>query len=190
MYFNLTLLEGETAVLDFTDPLNVTFTSNFQGNILSAISPGSSFDFFMKPDNNAISVFLNWDGVVLDYLDTFGSVSNFLLTGVNGSNSDNGTLYVSVVQLGPPGTPSHLIYIYSDAARTNLVATLSGAYTTTGTKTVIEQNGSGISGTLDVDSVGDDTNRTIYIKSYPVVSMTWRNTHASTDGAFPGRLVR
>lgn len=58
LYFNLTLLAGETAVLDFSNPNSVTFSSNFRANLLSAILPGSSLNFFLAPGENKISVFI------------------------------------------------------------------------------------------------------------------------------------
>lgn len=56
--FSLFLNAGETFVLDFSDPLSVTFTSNFRGNVLGEILPGSTFNFFLKPGNNSLGVFI------------------------------------------------------------------------------------------------------------------------------------
>lgn len=57
IYFSLTLNAGETAVLDLT-PDNVSFVSDFQGNILSTILPGSQqSDFFLQAGANSISLF-------------------------------------------------------------------------------------------------------------------------------------
>jgi hypothetical protein len=58
LWFNLTLLAGEMAVLDFSDQLNVTFESNVRGNLLGTILPGSSLDFFLQPNQNSISLFI------------------------------------------------------------------------------------------------------------------------------------
>ena len=58
VYFDLTLNAGEIATLDFSDPLNVTFSSNFRPNLLGALLPGSNFDFFLQPGANSISLFI------------------------------------------------------------------------------------------------------------------------------------
>lgn len=59
IYFNITLLSGETAYLDLT-PGKISFTSSFRGNILSAIIPGSNLaKFKLVPGLNNISTFIN-----------------------------------------------------------------------------------------------------------------------------------
>lgn len=56
LFFDLTLLAGETAILEIS-PTRVTFVSSFRGNILGTILPGSNqADFTLKPGNNDISV--------------------------------------------------------------------------------------------------------------------------------------
>lgn len=56
--FNLTLLAGEVATLNLASG-NISFTSNFRGNILSTILPGSNLaSFKLMPGANTISVFV------------------------------------------------------------------------------------------------------------------------------------
>jgi len=56
IYLNLTLNAGETARLVFT-PDNISFTSDFVGNIASTIMQGSSTaDFFLQPGANSITM--------------------------------------------------------------------------------------------------------------------------------------
>lgn len=57
LYFDLTILAGETVVLDFSDPNNVLIYSNARENLLSSILPGSNLDFFLTPGDNDISMF-------------------------------------------------------------------------------------------------------------------------------------
>jgi hypothetical protein len=57
IYFNLTMLAGETAVLDL-DPDNPTFTSTFRGNLLSTILAGSNMDLSLLPGANNLSIFV------------------------------------------------------------------------------------------------------------------------------------
>lgn len=58
LYFNLTLLANERAVLDLT-PGRIRFYSNFRPNLLGTILPGSSLATFrLVPGTNYISVFI------------------------------------------------------------------------------------------------------------------------------------
>jgi hypothetical protein len=58
IFFNLTLLAGETAVLNL-DPMHPSFISSFRGDIWgSAILPGSNLNWFMQPGANNISSFI------------------------------------------------------------------------------------------------------------------------------------
>jgi hypothetical protein len=56
IYFNLTMLVGETAYL-VLDPNGVRFWSVFRGNLMSTILPGSDLDFFLVPGSNNISAY-------------------------------------------------------------------------------------------------------------------------------------
>jgi hypothetical protein len=57
VFFDLTLLAGETAVLDL-NPDNPTFTSTFRGNLLSTILAGSNMDLSLLPGANNLSIFI------------------------------------------------------------------------------------------------------------------------------------
>lgn len=57
IYFDLTLLAGEVAVLSL-DPMHISFTSSFRGNIFSTILPGSNLIFPLQPGANNISTYL------------------------------------------------------------------------------------------------------------------------------------
>jgi hypothetical protein len=59
IFFNLTLLAGETAVLNL-DPTNFSFVSSFRGNLLAsgAILPGSNLNFELMPGINNVSAFM------------------------------------------------------------------------------------------------------------------------------------
>jgi hypothetical protein len=59
IYFDLTLVSGETAILDL-DPQQVKFTSTFKGDIISKILNGSEVaGWRLMPGDNNISLFLN-----------------------------------------------------------------------------------------------------------------------------------
>lgn len=58
MFFDLTLLAGETAVLDLI-PSRIRFTSSFRGNLLNnAILKGSMLNFPILPGSNNLSFFM------------------------------------------------------------------------------------------------------------------------------------
>lgn len=57
VYLNYTINAGETAILRF-DPDSLSFTSDFQGNLLRTILPGSdTADFFLAPGSNTLSFY-------------------------------------------------------------------------------------------------------------------------------------
>jgi hypothetical protein len=57
IYFNLTLLAGEVATLNLT-PTMVSFISNFRGNLMSTILPGSNLIFPLMPGANNLSAYM------------------------------------------------------------------------------------------------------------------------------------
>jgi len=58
LWFNLTLLAGEVATLDLT-PGAISFRSNFRGNVIGTILPGSSLATWkLAPGLNALSCFV------------------------------------------------------------------------------------------------------------------------------------
>ena len=57
IYFNLTLLPGETATLNLS-PLRARFQSSFRGDIMDTIIKGSNLDFPLLPGINNISTFI------------------------------------------------------------------------------------------------------------------------------------
>lgn len=83
IFFDLTLLAGETAIL-VLDPLNISFTSSFRGNILSAILPGSDLDFPLVPGSNNISTFffgstsLGVTAITMSWVNVYWSVDGAL----------------------------------------------------------------------------------------------------------------
>ncbi len=57
VYLSLIINAGETATFNF-DPANLSFISDFQGNIASTILSGSNeADFFLQPGDNVLSFF-------------------------------------------------------------------------------------------------------------------------------------
>lgn len=79
LYFNYTMLAGETLTLDF-NPFN--FTSSMYGNIKSKIIPGSDISKFkLKPGNNNISCFISGSptgatSATLKYKNTYFSLDS------------------------------------------------------------------------------------------------------------------
>jgi hypothetical protein len=55
--FNLTLQAGEVATLNLTQG-NISFISNWRGNIISTLLAGSNYGFKLQPGANSISVFI------------------------------------------------------------------------------------------------------------------------------------
>lgn len=58
IYFNITLLDGEVATLTL-GPGNISFISNFRGNIINTIIPGSyTATFRLTPGDNIVNAFI------------------------------------------------------------------------------------------------------------------------------------
>lgn len=79
VYLNITLLTGERVTLTLKQG-NLSFISNFRGNLLALVLPGSSLaNFELAPGNNAIGVFmLNSSGnagAYLTYREAYSSIS-------------------------------------------------------------------------------------------------------------------
>ena len=71
IYFNdLTLLAGETATLEL-NPERITFTSDWRGNLLNYILPGSSLDFPLVPGNNNVSAYMTGTTAASDMFMTY-----------------------------------------------------------------------------------------------------------------------
>jgi len=59
IYFDLTLLTGETATINFS-PERQTFTSDFRGDLRHTIVSGSELSsFLLQPGDNYISLYIN-----------------------------------------------------------------------------------------------------------------------------------
>lgn len=65
LYFNLTINSGETVTCTLT-PDNLSFISDFLGNVASTVLPGSNTaDFFLQPGANTITVLTNSTSVTI-----------------------------------------------------------------------------------------------------------------------------
>lgn len=65
IYLNATINAGETMILDL-NPTNLTFTSDFQGNLIGSILPGSMASAFrLQPGANSISTFIGSSSVTV-----------------------------------------------------------------------------------------------------------------------------
>lgn len=76
--FNLTLLAGETAILDL-NPMRMSFVSSFRGNIFNSILPGSNLDFELLPGTNNVSAFFYGTvtadtAIVISWLEQYWSL--------------------------------------------------------------------------------------------------------------------
>jgi len=64
IFFDLPVQAGETVVLDLSNPAGITFVSNFRGNIIAAIQPGSQeASFELAPGANTLAVL--WDSTLI-----------------------------------------------------------------------------------------------------------------------------
>lgn len=61
VYFNLTLLAGEVATLDFAAIGGPKFTSSFRGDLMGYVTRGSNTDLYLLPGTNKLSLFITGD---------------------------------------------------------------------------------------------------------------------------------
>ena len=171
---DLDLLAGEEARLQ-TGPGQVFFESNMRGDITNTLLPGSVAGLFrVQRGQNVISAFMTYTAAEAN--DGSNQLSAYNLQGVTGANSDNGKLYVTLVSLG---AGNYRADIYSNSARTALVGQ-SNTYSASGTLTISQQNGSGITGTITAATpTAGDADIEIEV---PVVTMYWDVVHSGTQG--------
>lgn len=173
IYFNLTLLASEEAVLDLT-PGQISFTSSLRGDILSTILPGSNHGTFRFVNGtNLISTFILSSPFEQNDNNNWFSAWDF--QGATGLNTDDGRIYIHIVITGP----DYYIFGFIDQAFTTQVVG-TGPLTTTGVKTLIEVNLSGMTGNVTVDTVPSSEDSDILI-DVPIAETYWTPRFASID---------
>lgn len=165
VYTNLYIAPGETVTLDLGSPGEIpagkTVSTDWRyrpgaNNLLGKVlSPTALARFALAPapiataGANLISVYMDPDPVETG--DAGAQLSGYEnINGITSANSDDGVLYFSI--LADDGETGWHIDIYSDSARTVLVAHTAN-YTTTGAKALVADGASGLSGTVTVDLV-------------------------------------
>jgi len=118
---------------------------------------------------NLVTVFIT-DADPREHNDDNNQLSGWEdISGISQDNTDLGKLYASIVFDG--GVNYH-VDLYMDATRTELVGH-TGTYNGAGAEPIIEDNDSGLGGTLTVDAVvGVDVDIFVY---YTIVTATWYN---------------
>lgn len=102
----------------------------------------------------------------IKYNDENNQISDIhKILGITYLNSNSGNIYISIVY----NNPNYQIYIYSDSERTRLIAHTE-EYSTPGIKNLIEDNASGIYGTITVNNiVSEDLNIYIYYQAIAII---------------------
>lgn len=153
---NLFLSPGEIVTFDLTEGIK-SVESNVLGTRLATVFPQSDLNTFaLEPSPiaaggvNSIGISMI-DTVVTEVGDNNNQVTvvSEQITGLTLSNTDQGRLYVSIIDDG--GGFFH-IAIYEDFARSELVAH-TGTYNGGGAEALIADNASGLGGTITVNAV-------------------------------------
>ena len=156
MLFDMFIAGGEIITIDLT-PGTKTVTSNFYGNKLGDVLPQSDLNTFaLAPDPLLDTDGYNHIGITMSGLAVTeqGDDNNQVtvvpaqITGLSLVNTDQGRLYVSIVDDG--GGDFH-VNIYSDLARTALVAH-TASYAAGGDEALVADNTSGLGGTITIDA--------------------------------------
>lgn len=141
----LSIASGERVTFEFAAD-GWRLSSPLRQNLAWAVLPGSLVSTFtMAPGTNRILLHSTTDPVVSGGQPTIWA--RYAIAGVTQSNSDNGTLYVSIVNTGGS---NRRVDLYRDAARTQLVGQSNVAVL--GPFVITPQNGSGLGGYMTMKS--------------------------------------
>jgi hypothetical protein len=166
------ILNNETVVID-TDPNNTIFYSSVRGNIRKMLYPGSGSVVSFRRGINYITVMLS-DNYVKTGANA-ANITNITLGNVSTKNTDDGTLYLSVIQSGP----NYHIELYKNSLRTEIVGT-TAVFQTTGTYDIDAFGGSLLTGSIKIATLAPSNN--IIIK-YGMAIMTWKKKYLSLHEA-------
>lgn len=180
VYFDrLTLQAGEEVILNF-QPGNAAFTSNLRGKINGKIAPGSDVStFHLVPGDNSI-----YTAISVATVGETGDGSNqislfsgslFLVEGLTALNTSNGIIYTTVFFAGGA---NYYTELYANASKTIVVGHTAN-YSTTGLKTIIADNSSGLSGSINVTAVGPADSDIVY--QVPMADLQWGVNYAALD---------
>lgn len=175
----LQLLWNEVLEIDLSET-GFSVTSNIRGNLIGCLSSISDLDFSLVPGDNHITLSYtntntNETGDNLNQLIGY----DFIL-GANETNTNNGRLYFTVVDLG---ASTFRTDIFKDAGRTNRVAYTENYFMGSNFKFLNQDNSSGIHGFLCAVNApwgaDNDIEVTVNIKT-PIVM--WRNRKLGING--------
>jgi len=105
--------------------------------------------------------------------DNLSQLSSWTLNGVRPLFNTDSTFKIHVT-LTDNGGASTTIQLYSDAAKSNLIAEVT-ATTSTGTKVLVEKNNSGLTGTVDLDVFPSTTDSDITL-TINKIQFPWQKT--------------
>jgi hypothetical protein len=179
-FVNLQLLDDEVCTLE-TNPFYSRFISNKRGDLYSLIGSGSDFNISLNVGGNYISGLISGFDIV-EYNDVKNLVSFSGITGLTLSNTDNGHIYVKTVY--EAGSAGH-VNIYSDSGFSTLIAH-TASYSTTGSKALVADGGSGVGGTINADTIMTSTafNQSMIVTWGPLVQsidVIWKNKFLGID---------
>lgn len=187
LLFNLQILDGEIVTIDLSPGLK-TIESNWRGNRLGDSLPDSDLGTFVLESApraayggvdgaNLISAFMT-DAAPRESGDNNNQLSGWhLITGISQDNTDLGTLYVDIVA---DGGGFYHVDLYMDMAKANLMGH-TGTYNGAGTEPIVEDNDSGLGGTMIIDAVvGADTDIEVI---FTIVTMFWQDRWLDADNA-------
>lgn len=189
---NLYINDGETITIDLGDPgetpagksISTDWATRPTKNLLlgSLLAPVELATFALEPaprvasGQNKIGIFMT--GTPVESGDNNTQLSRWAgITGLTASNTDDGRLYVSIVDEG--GGDFH-VNLYSDSARSALVGH-TATYSAAGSQAITADNTSGLGGTLYVDAAtAADVDIAV---DFPLATITHYNRYDSLFAA-------
>lgn len=135
-------------------------TSKKFGTGSSTATTGTQFHF----TEGGVKFTIRTGSVIEEYGDDRNQLSGWVLSGYGTGNTDKGKLYIKLESYTGYAYGSRTdVYLYSDFARTALVA--SGGRTGLGTVTLAEANGSGLSGSVILDATYGSQDTDVWLRA-------------------------
>jgi len=134
-------------------------TSKKFGTASGSATTGEQFHF----TEGGVKFTIRVGSIIEEYGDDRNQLDGWVLSGFGTGNTDDGNIYVKLESYTGYAYGSRTdIYLYSDFDRTSLIA--SGGITGTGTVTLAEENGSGLSGTVILNATYGSQDTDVWLR--------------------------
>lgn len=180
---NLFVDDGEQVVIT-TGKFGMKMHSNVRGNMNSYISHLTNFEFRLNPGINRIVEFSHVSNIVYDFPEITNAAFDIsFIEDISPALTDNGVVYFSYIYTDMGGGEyTGQIKLFSDSARTALIAHTTTEFGFLGWYNLIADGGSGIVGAVYVNLTFATQSYNFYMRTGSCY-MLWKENHTSlTEG--------